>query len=137
MTAIFEKGRNSARSGYIALTAAIIIVVLLSVTALTVGLNSFLGRINILDNSFKERSRALAQGCVEVTLLKLSQNGSYAGNEAIGIGNDECRIISVIGEGQNKIIKVQAQFQEAFTNFWVTVEANDLSLIGREELPSQ
>lgn len=47
------------------------------------------------------QSLANAQACAEYGLMKLRQSPSYAGNEFITIGDDQCEILSVGGIGNN------------------------------------
>lgn len=123
-------------AGYIALTSAIIISVFLMVIALTISSSSFSNRFSILDSEIKEKSSALAEGCVQVALLRLAQNSAYAGNEDVSIDGKTCSILPIeTGIGQ-KIIKTRAAVQGFNTNFKVVVNSSDLSIISWDELPT-
>lgn len=122
--------------GYVAITSAIIMGVVILVIIMTIGLGSFLNRSDISSAHYKGRSRALAEACIETARLKLAQNGSYGGDEIISVASDTCRIISVVPAGGQKIISTQSQYQGSFTNLRVTVNAGNLSVVGWEELKS-
>lgn len=47
------------------------------------------------------QSLANAQACAEYGLIKLRQTPSYAGNEFITIGTDQCEILTIGGIGNN------------------------------------
>ena len=129
-----DKSKYKSQGGYIALIAAIIVTVVLVMILTTVSQMSFLNRANIAGTSFKEKSRALAESCVNVALLKLVQNSSYAGNETINVASSTCQIVSVVPSGSNKVISTQGQFQNFYTNFKVTVTARPVSLLSWEEV---
>lgn len=123
------------QSGYIALVSTIIISVLLMAVSFATSSSGFFGRFNILNAEFKERSLALAEACVDTALLKLAQNQSYAGNENISMGNDQCSVLPIETLSGQKIIKTKAIFQSSVTNLKITVQASDLSVISWEEVP--
>src|SRR3989344_8182821 len=81
------QGKKRGGSGYIAIISTIIISLLLLLITLGVSSTGFWGRLNISKTEFKEIGFALAEGCAETALLKLSQNQSYAGGETVMIGN--------------------------------------------------
>ena len=120
--------------GYIALTSALVITVLIMAIALTLSLSSFFTRANILNTNFKEISHALAEACIETALLKLAQDSAYAGNEVITVGSNQCSILTLESISNQKIIKANAVFQNTTTNLKITVFSSDLSVISWEEL---
>ena len=122
--------------GYIALTSALVITVLITAIAFTLSLSSFFTRANILNTNFKEVSHALAEACIETALLKLAQDSAYAGNEAIMVGSNQCSILTLESISNQKIIKASAVFQNTTTNLKITVFSSDLSVISWEELAS-
>ena len=120
--------------GYIALTSALVITVLITAIAFTLSLSSFFARANILNTDFKEISHALAEACIETALLKLAQDSAYAGNEIIVVGNNQCSILALESLSNQKIIKANAVFQNTTTNLKITVFSSDLSVVSWEEL---
>lgn len=128
------KTKNS--SGYVALLSALIISAALALIIITLGLVSYLDRANIAATHYKEKSRALAEACVNVALLKLVANSSYAGNETITVASDTCKIVSVVPAGANAVISAQAQFQNDYTDYRVTAATGTASIVGWEELQS-
>lgn len=123
------------KSGYIALTSAIIVSILILAVILSLNFSAFFGRFNILASEYKENSLALAEACVEEALLKLAQNNSYSGDEEIAIGDNACRIFPIVS-GVQKTIQTKAVFQNAVSNLKVVLDPNDFSVISWEEIPT-
>lgn len=125
--------------GFIALVSAIIISVVLLVFTATLSYSLFFARYVILESEYKERSLALAEGCVDVALLKLANDPNYTGNELVTIGSDICTI-RAIGGSSNKVIETQAIFPQsntgAYTDLRVTVDPNTLAVISWNEIAS-
>ncbi|MBI4086219.1 MAG: hypothetical protein HY433_03210 [Candidatus Liptonbacteria bacterium] len=124
----------SRSGGYIALMSALIISAVMVIIVVTLSQVSFLSRINIADTYFKDKSRALAESCVNTALLDLVFNPSYSGNETITVASDTCKIISVVPSSTGRIISAQGVFANSFTNYKVTVASNTVSLISWEEV---
>mgnify|MGYP001567158670 CR=1 FL=1 len=124
------------KSGYIALTSAIIISVLILSIGLSLSFTGFFSRFNVLDSEYKEKGFALAKACVDKALLKLAQNISYSGNEYIAVGNDQCLIFPVETLGNQKIVKTKAIFQNSVTNLKTIVNSSDFSIVSEEEISS-
>ncbi len=128
--------RYSDTNGYLAVTAAIIISIIIFLVVFTLSTGSFLTRLDISTSAFKEESAALARACLQMALFKLSLNSSYSGGETIAVASDTCQIVSVATNGSQKVISTQGQYQNSFTNLKATVNAADFSTIGLEELPN-
>lgn len=122
------------RDGYIAMTSAIIISMLVMAIVFAVSMTGYFSRANIMTSEFKDLSLALAEGCAEKALLKYAEDNSYAGNENISIDSYECTILPVETSGSNKIIKMKATVQNATSNIKVTFDANNMTIISWEEL---
>jgi len=121
----------SMESGYIALTSAIIIsVVLLSIT-LSLGFSSFFGRFDIADSESKEMSVAYAEGCVDQAILDLSYGTYYSSVDINSDGTNDCTIkpseldSPISGE---TTIKTQSFVNKAYTNLKVIIDSNDYSV---------
>lgn len=121
-------------NGYIALTSAVIISILIMSFVFAVSFSGFFSRFNILDSSLKEMANSLAEACAETALLKLAENSAYAGNENIDIGGNQCAILPLETAGGQKIIKTKADIQKAVANLKVVVDSSTLSIISWEEL---
>jgi hypothetical protein len=131
-----NKKRNI--NGYIAITSAIIISLLLMVIVFALSFSSFFGRYNIFDSQTKEISQALAEACAEKALLNLSQNSSYPGNETITVKSpDTCDILTIETSGSQKTIKTRATFQKTATNIKIIASTTpNLSIVSWEEVPN-
>lgn len=128
--------RKNRKQGFIALISAIVISAILLIVAITMSYSAFFVRYAILDSEYKNRSSALAEGCVDSALLKLANGSVPASNEIIIIGSDpddKCTIISVDQSG-GYTIKTQAIFRYSFTNLVITTDAN-LAVLSWEEVP--
>lgn len=126
---------KNSQNGFIALVSAIIISAVLLVATVTLSYSSFFVRYNLLDGEYKERSSALAEGCVDAAILKLAGDPSYSGNEPITIGSELCTVRPVQISGNNKIIETQAEFQNSYTNLRVVVDQNTLAVQSWQEMP--
>ena len=120
--------------GFIALTSAIVIVLVLVTITVVVSISGFLGRFNILNVEFKEKSYGLAEACVEVAIIKLANDSLYSppiGGECVPVedsclpppGENTCTIVSVTG-GANKTIRAKAVYRESHTNLEATVDSS-------------
>jgi len=132
---LLNKNSQFASGGYIAIVSTLIISILLMTVVFATSYSGFVGRFNVLNTEFKERSSALAEACVDTALLKLSQNSSYSGNENISVGSDSCSILAIESPTGQKIIKTKAIFQNSVTNLKVVATSSDLSIVSWEELP--
>ena len=93
--------RLSSRRGYILLITVLVIGAIGSAivsSLLILGISA-----NHVSLSITESNHALAnaQGCADYGLLKLRQSPSYAGNEFLTIGLQQCEILPVGGIGNN------------------------------------
>ncbi len=123
--------------GYIAITSAVVISLLLMAITFALSFSSFFGRFNVFDSQTKEISQALAEACAENALLKLAQNSSYAGNETITVkAPDTCDILTIETNGSQKTIKTRATFQKTTTNVKIIANMPGPQLVSWEELPS-
>ncbi|MEK9179801.1 MAG: hypothetical protein AAB897_00075 [Patescibacteria group bacterium] len=132
----------SGRDGFVALTSAIIIGVILMAVTLSLSFTGFFARFNILETEFKERSFALAEACVDSALLKLALDSGYSGGETISVGDYTCDVIFVAEEATGELtIKTQAEYpqigaERTVTNLVFVVEETSLDIISWEEVAS-
>jgi len=124
------------RNGYIAMTSAVIISMLVISIVFAINLTGYFNRSNVLTSELKDVSLASAEGCAEKALLKYSENNSYAGNENITIGGNECNILPIETSGNNKILKTKSIVQSSVSNIKITFDSVDMAIISWEELPN-
>jgi len=122
------------QKGYIILISVIVISIILMAVALALSGNVFSIRSNMLDAEFKKTSKGLAEACAETALLKLKQNNTYDGNENIAVGNQQCSILAIETEGNQKIIKTTANFQNFVSNIKVIAVLPDASIASWQEV---
>ncbi|KKR55701.1 MAG: hypothetical protein UT92_C0001G0044 [Candidatus Curtissbacteria bacterium GW2011_GWA1_40_24] len=120
-------------SGYLAITAAIILAAVLTVLALSLSFSSFFNSSDVQDSNLKESSYFLAEACGETALLKLSQNSNYSGNEIVSVASGTCKIFTLEASSSQKIIKTQASSSEAATNLKIIVQTPSLDIVSWEE----
>ncbi len=132
------------QDGFIAITSAVVIAVLLMSITLSLSLTGFFARFNILDMEYKERSVFLAESCAEVAMLKLANDRGYRVSnppgEMVSWGNLNCEIFSVTESGGQITIKTRAYFPQSgvnrtATNIVVVVGVTDLGVVSWEEVP--
>ena len=124
-------------NGFIALISVIVVSAILMLIAVTLSLNQFYNRYNILESEFKERSTSLAEACVDNALLELANDINYLGNATSTIyGNDKCYTGNVTTSGSQKVFKTRAIYQNSHTNFKIVVNSVNLLVISWEETPT-
>src|SRR5258708_7401043 len=97
--------------GFIALISAVIISALLLVITFTLSFAGYFARFNTLDIEFKKQSVALAEGCVDKTLLLLAQGTVITTQTPVTIGTDTCTIFPVSQGASQTTIKTQANYK--------------------------
>ncbi len=134
--------------GFVALISSIIIGSVLVAITFAMGFSSFIGRANILDAEFKEKSIGLAESCVDTAIILLQGNSGYAPvtppGDNIPVGGDSCYIWSVAPVASwPKTIKVQAKYplvsnKSSYTNLEVVVSKplNEVVVNSWKEIPS-
>lgn len=120
--------------GYIALTSAIITSVLIMIVVFAMSGAAILNRFNILDSTHKEESLAFSEACVEVALLRLAQNPGYAGSETLLVDEGQCQIFPLEMQGNERIIKAEADSGGAVSRLRVVVESQSLDVNSWEEV---
>jgi len=120
--------------GYIAISSAIVLSLVLILVAVALGSSSFFTRITLVDFNNKQASFAVARSCLNIALLKLAQNPSYAGNGIAEVSSSTCEIRPVTSSPPNKIIEVRSQINGATTNLRLTVVSLNLSTVSLEEV---
>lgn len=134
--------RHESDSGFIALITAILLGAILMTVALSISTTGFFTRGQLLDAEYKERSRSLAEACVDVALLKLTANPLYtppAGGETIPAAGANCVISLITATGSNVTIVTIAGFPDstngAVTKLSVVANKSTLAISSWTELP--
>lgn len=92
---------SHSRHGYILLITILIIGAIASAilaSLLLLGISANHVSLSVLQAN---QALANAQGCAEYGLMKLRESPSYAGNEFVTIGSDQCEILTIGGIGNN------------------------------------
>ena len=71
------------QDGFIALIATLILTIVLIMVIITTGMSSFFARFDALGSENKRIGFDISESCVNIALLKISQNYNYNGNETI------------------------------------------------------
>ncbi len=123
--------------GFIALFSVIIISAALMLVAVSLSFTGFYARFNIFDSELKARSNALANACVDVALLKLAVDSTFAGNATTSAGVDSCYIFPIATTTGQAIIHTRAIVRNAHTYYKVVVDTASATLpvVSFEELP--
>src|SRR5262245_24206765 len=111
------------QKGFIAVTSAIIITVLLLAITLAIVFTGYFARFNVLDSESKERSVALAEGCADTAIYNFSQGSTATGS--VTIGSDPCSIVFVQDNSPvtgKALIKTQGIINKATTNMKVQID---------------
>lgn len=127
--------RKAEGRGFIALTSAIIISIVLLLFIANTSLSGFYGRVNVLESELKEQSAALAEGCVEEAALRLAIDPSYSGGEDVSIDTHQCTILPITASSNQRVITTSADIQDARTNLRVTVTLDTVGHVGAGGLP--
>ncbi len=124
--------RNSQR-GYIAFTSAVVISASLLLLATSGSVRGWYVRSNVLDREFKLRSEALADACVEQTLLYIVKDPLFSGHATTTFEGGTCVLDSIITTGAYKEFVIRATYQTAHTNLDVVID-DEFQIISWEEV---
>lgn len=135
----FIQSARTSNGGFIALTSAVIISMILLAITFSLSLSGYFSRFNVLNAEFKKQSVALAEACGDMALLMLAKDRVIATTTSIAIGADTCTIfpaqndVPIVGQ---TTIKTQAIFQKAVTNLVIIATNASASVISWEEVPN-
>ena len=117
---------NNTNSGFIALISVIIVGSVLLIASVTLALNGFYGRFNVLNTEFKEISNKLVDACLERARLSMGL-GDYTLDETITvlIENYNCEYI-ITDDGA--MVKVHARVQDTCTDYEARLDPQNLSV---------
>lgn len=122
------------KKGYIAITTAIILSLVMMVVAIALGTNNFFTRADVKDFYNKQTTLGMARSCLDYAMLNLAQVPTYTGNQSISVSGYTCTINTITTSGSNKVIQAHAQLNGTTTNLQLTVNAATLSTVSLEEL---
>ncbi len=122
--------------GFIALVSAVIISLTLLAIVLSLNFSSFFTRFNILDSENKKRSGLLADACLDIAHMKLTEDSTYLGGEIIRQGDDSCRICPVTTSSGSITVTTRVTVGSAVTNLTMNVDASTLAVESTKELPT-
>ena len=115
--------------------SAIIISAILLVVVVEGSLNGFYTRFTIAEAEYKERSQALADACADTTLSRLAFDATYAGGEVVPVGGDHCQVVGALNPtGNPRTYQIQGVYQNAYTNYLVTIDINSLAVVSWQEV---
>lgn len=120
--------------GYIAITTAIILSIVVLVVALSLGSAAMFTRAQILDAESKRLSYSIARSCLDRARLEMALSPIYVGNATTTISNHQCHLETIETSGGNKIIKTKASIGNATSHLKLTVDGSTLSTVQLEEL---
>lgn len=101
--------------GFIALISVIVIGTVLLIASITLSLNGFYGRFNILNTEFKEISNKLVDACLERARLSIGLS-EYTNDEVITLTIENYSCKYVISENGQKI-EIYSRAQDACTYY--------------------
>lgn len=119
--------------GYVALIAVIFTGAMLIVLSFGLNFYSFFSLADFYDFVLKEKSLSLAEGCVELALLKLKKDSLYQGDEVINIGDFSCSILPIETSDSQKIIKTSAYVYNRISNIEVVIDKETFKIISWRE----
>lgn len=120
------------QQGYIAITLAIILGIVLLVTVIGLSFLIFFSRQSTTNMVLKETSYFASRACLEEALLKITANPDYTGGEIVNVNGDQCTIVSVQLNGLNRTIRTTSTINRSQTDLKVVVDTN-LRTISYEE----
>jgi len=122
--------------GYIAITSAIIVTIIVISTILTTSSTGYSGRFNVLGTLLKEESIALANACADHALLELVVDLNYTGSTTVDIASSTCTIFAIETSGSQKTIKTQATEDNRISNLKVVLNTADFTIVSWDEVIS-
>ena len=131
----------SSSKGFIAITSAIIMSLIMTTIVLAANVSGFFNRYELLDTYSKEVSRSLAEACVQVAIRKLATDPTYGINptippaETVSIGTDSCEIRAIeTPVVTDRIIKTKATVNRTVTNLQVRIVFLTNTVLSWEEI---
>ncbi len=111
---------NCKNRGFIALISVVIIGAVLLLASVTLSLNGFYGRFNILNTEFKEISNKLVDACLERARLSIGLS-TYNLDETVVLEIESYSCEYIISENGTKI-EIHSRVRDACTYYEVEVD---------------
>ena len=112
--------------GFSALTTTLVISAVLSVLAFQAGTSAYLARLAALEAEYAAISNANAYSCAQIALFEMSADWSYVpavGGDRVRLTADtDCRIQSVEGEGDVRVVTVRSSYRQAHSALRIELE---------------
>lgn len=121
--------------GFIALMSAVIISAVLLLIVVSGSLTGFFARSNVFDAELKNRSRAVADACLDQALLLITNNADYADSEYQAFNELDACELAVTGSPSAKDIEIQGSSTKAVTNLAATYNAVTRTFTSLQEVP--
>lgn len=125
-------------SGYMAVTTAIIVTVVMTIVGLSISFSSLFGRSNALADNYRQQALASSEACLDHALLQLSLSSLYSGNEVVNvpIGGAvlSCSIQPLITQGANTTIRTTSTVGGSRVNLELVVVSATLNRVSLREL---
>jgi hypothetical protein len=126
---------HTPQRGFVALISVLIIGAILLLLVFTLGVSSFLGRIDALTYENKEVSRALAEACVNRAFAELAGDSGYeppSGGQCIEIGGEcgeadpqlVCKICKTSFSGGEYTVRARALYNNSYTNILAEADSD-------------
>lgn len=107
------------KNGYALLISVIImttILLIIATVATRITHDQLVSSVNIQEST---KAQALAEGCADIALLRLSQNPAYLGNEIINIQGNTCTIRPISGF----VVEIQAESNNRYYLLQITLSS--------------
>lgn len=116
-----NKMRFQNNNGFIAITLAIILTVVILAIAIVFSSGNILGRFDSSALELRNIAENVALSCLEYGKLKLAADLSYGGNENLTMGSYSCTILPVEIASSSRIVKSTANVGGVIANIKITV----------------
>jgi hypothetical protein len=128
-------------NGYMAVTSAIIITVVMTLVGLSISFSSLFGRSNALADNYRQQAFASASACLDYALLQRSLSSGYAGNEVVNVpigggSTLSCSISPITTQGLNIVIRSTATVGGSRVNLELVAVSSSLTRVSLSELPT-
>ncbi len=124
------------KDGFVALISVLLIATILLLIVSTLNFTGYVARVSVLDSELKEMSQSLAEGCLNIGIIKLAGNSNLTLTtpETHSINNYPCQIISIQANGYYKTIVTQAIVNDIYTNLKTDIDPTSLKVVSQIEL---
>ena len=135
---------TDSRGGFIAVTSAVIVAVILLTVTLSLSFTGFLARFDALNLEYKERSLSLAEACANTAIFQIASNPGFtaATPQTITIGSYTCAYTVGSVSGGVNTIKTKSSFpqtgvEQSVTNLLISIDNATLGVTSWDEVGTQ